>query len=845
MTTVSARHPDDSAPPTDLGLDTVESVARIGSYVLGIRSGRWVSSRGLDAVFGIDGAFDRSVAGWVSLIHPEDRESMLAYLTEEVLGGGQPFDRRYRIVWRDPGEVRWVHGRGVVERDVAGRPSRLLGTIADNTEQRTMEDALVRSELRYAAIFEGTSQAILIADLEPRRLRWVNPAACALLGYNRDELLEMTVHDIHPAQDRPTTDARFQMIAGWGGGLATAVPCVRKDGTLLLADIKATAAVVDGVACSIAFFTDVTELRRIEAQDRKLAAAVEQTSDSVVVTDAMETIEYVNPAFERISGYRRDEAVGQNPGILRSGPLPAAFDRALWRRVTRGETWTGSMVGRRKDGGLYQQDSTISPIRGPDGVVTGYVAVSRDVTALRAAESGLAQAFRERTQVAAGLARLHAGESAEETAAAICDQLLGLSGIDFATVVDFFDPRRAIPLAVAGLDGLVPGRLLPPARAEYLYARAAQGPWAETTWPPRPEDGLPGRTMAELGIRAIAYAPIRNGESLLGFVAAGTCDKTYARHLVDHLPAVGEFAATASALLSGQLERSHRDDRVRERVQRACKGHGLRPVFQPIVALESGVAVGYEALTRFTDGTSPDRMFADAHAVGMGLDLEVACLVAALDAAERLPHDAWLSLNVSPDVLLRSKEIGRLVAGRSRHLVIEITEHAAIDDYPAVRRAIEALGPAVSVAVDDSGAGFASLRHVVELRPRFMKLDIGLVRRVDRDVTRQAMIAGLRHFAGRVRCEVIAEGIEKPAELAMLRELGVVLGQGHLLGRPAPIRTILSRAGRRMPQGRRACEPSPATERVAAPARVLSVRHSPSGRSMTTADVAGRLGSIG
>jgi EAL domain-containing protein (putative c-di-GMP-specific phosphodiesterase class I) len=216
------------------------------------------------------------------------------------------------------------------------------------------------------------------------------------------------------------------------------------------------------------------------------------------------------------------------------------------------------------------------------------------------------------------------------------------------------------------------------------------------------------------------------------------------------------------------------------------------------MALASGQPVGYEALTRFADGTPPDRMIADAHAVGLGLDLEVACLRAALEAADVLPEDAWLSLNVSPNVILHPNELPGLLAGRSRRFVIEVTEHAEIGDYAAVRRAIAGLGPTVSLAVDDAGAGFASLRHIVELAPRFLKLDISLVRHVDRDLTRQAMVAGLTQFASRAGSQVIAEGIEDAAELEMLRDLGVPLGQGYLLGRPEPS-PVASRGAERPP----------------------------------------------
>ncbi len=882
-------------------------MARIGSYVTDLVAGRWVSSSGLDAILGIDAAFDRSVAGWASLVHPDERAAMLAYLTEDVAARGEPFDRQYRIIRADSGEERWVHGRGRVELDPSGRPIRSIGTIADITEQHRAQEALARSERRYAAIFEGTTEAILIAEQATLRFRYVNAAASMLLGYTPDELTRLTVRDIHPAEALPAILAEFEALSS-GAGVSRSVPCVRRDGRVVLADIKASPVEIDGVPCLVGFFSDVTDLRHLEAHDRKLAQAIEQASEAILITDpvavieyanpaferlsgqrrdalvgrrpntlgspqsrgvlgAMEralaagatwqgdlihrrpqgdervaevsispvrggdgavtgyvaverdvtaeralqaererlvaaiehtsesviiadltgTIEYVNPAFERVSGYRREEVIGQNPRILKSGRQTAGFYRALWARLTRGRTWSGTMINRRKDGTLYEEEATISPIRGPDGAITSYVGVQRDVTAIRATESVLAAEFRERAQVAASLARLQPAPTAAGTAAEICGELLGLPGIDVAAIFDFPTPGRAVCLAAGGPDGLPfsPGRPLPFARAEYLYGRAEQGPWAEV-WRGRPEDGSYGAAMAALGIKAIAGAPIRNGDGLLGLVSAATFDDEYARHLIDHLPAVGEFAATASALLSGQLEWSHRSDLVTARIRQVLADRAFRPVFQPIFALASGEPVGYEALTRFADGTPPDRVIAEAHVAGLGSELEFATLAAALEAAATLPRDYWLSLNVSPDVILRA-ELGGLLAGRARRIVLEVTEHLEIADYRAVRRAVADLGPTVSLAVDDAGAGFASLRHVVELRPQFLKLDISLVRHVDRDLTRQAMVAGLTQFAQRARCEVIAEGIETRPELDMLRELGAPLGQGYFLGRPEPL----------------------------------------------------------
>jgi PAS domain S-box-containing protein len=262
----------------------------------------------------------------------------------------------------------------------------------------------------------------------------------------------LSVRDALPTDLRAAALDAFRGL-GVGHEVISNAPCVRKDGSLLLADIKASAMVIDGRPCVVGFFSDFTDLRRVEAQRDRLIAAVEQTSDSVVITDLDGTIEYINPAFERASGYQRAEVIGANPRIVKSGHQSPAFYRALWRRLTSGRSWAGTLINRRKDGSLYEEEAVISPIRGVDGTIVQYVAVKRDVTALRAAESSLAREFRERAEIAAALARLQPTGSAEGTATEICDELIGLPGIDLAAVIHFIDPRRAVTLAATGPDG--------------------------------------------------------------------------------------------------------------------------------------------------------------------------------------------------------------------------------------------------------------------------------------------------------------------------------------------------------------------------------------------------------
>jgi EAL domain-containing protein (putative c-di-GMP-specific phosphodiesterase class I) len=225
-----------------------------------------------------------------------------------------------------------------------------------------------------------------------------------------------------------------------------------------------------------------------------------------------------------------------------------------------------------------------------------------------------------------------------------------------------------------------------------------------------------------------------------------------------------------------------------ERIARIVRDRSFRPVFQPIVALGSGAVVGHEALTRFDAGLDPAEVFGTAGRLGVGADLERATLGVALDAARRQVPGRWLALNVTPSLLLGRTGLDPILrrAGRD-DLVLEISEMEPVHDYAALLGAIDALGATVQISVDDAGAGFASLAHILALRARYVKLDRSWVIGIDVEPAKQALVAGLQGFATETGASLIAEGIETPAQLEAVRALGVTYGQGYLLGRPGDL----------------------------------------------------------
>lgn len=529
---------------------------------------------------------------------------------------------------------------------------------------------------------------------------------------------------------------------------------------------------------------DITERVAAEAERSRLVAAVEQTADAVWMKDADGSIvTYINRSFSRLYGYTPDEIVGHHAGILHSGRHETAFFDSIWASVGSGSTWTGSIVNRRKDGTFVEVEAVVSGIRDASGRLISYMQTDRDVTRERALENALEREAREREMIEASLTRIDPAATPEAIAVAACAEFTRLPEIDSAWAIGLGADHGRI-LAAVGRVGQVlsAGYLVADLPVRGLRERAATGPWSET-WHARTGDGAYEQAITASGLHTALFAPLRGPHGVVGVIAVGVHEATNAERLLERLPALATFGAIVGALVSPGLEARHREDDARARIQAILDAGALTPFFQPIVELHSGGVVGYEALSRFAGGASPGIVFRTAVRAGLGIELETATISAALQAATVLPTRAYLSLNASPE-LIRSGELRRLLGGVGRSIVIEITEHVAIDDYAALRLELTALGPTVRVAVDDAGAGYASLRHILELAPDFVKLDIGLIRGIDADPARQALIAGMGYFAVKRKLRLVAEGIETRAELETLRLLAVGYGQGYLLGRP-------------------------------------------------------------
>lgn len=231
-------------------------------------------------------------------------------------------------------------------------------------------------------------------------------------------------------------------------------------------------------------------------------------------------------------------------------------------------------------------------------------------------------------------------------------------------------------------------------------------------------------------------------------------------------------------------------DRRVDRIKSVLETGTLGMVYQPIANLRTGEVVGVEALSRFPDPPRlpPDRWFADAASVGLGPELEVLAISTALVSFETIPSDVYLSLNVSPATVLTPALARALETAPLDRVVFEITEHAQVSDYTALNSALRPLrARGLRLAVDDAGAGFASLRHILRIAPDIIKLDISLTHDIDHNAVLRALSYSLAAFASAIDATVVAEGIEREEELDALKFLGVTYGQGYYLCYPGAL----------------------------------------------------------
>ncbi len=652
----------------------------------------------------------------------------------------------------------------------------------------------VRGVPGVGLLLDALPEAVVTTDVEQRVTGW-NTAAERLFGRPRAAMIGASVLDLMGHRLVPGSEGEVKATLDRGETWTGGATAKNRDGDRI--EVRFTASAIGNPLDPDGYVVVAHDITAQVRAERSAEVAEAKFADFMA---AAPTIAFIKDQHGRYV-YVNEHATSLTGDPVRLG----------WQGKTDYDLWPRSVAARIRENDALVLAGTVPlestqvaefddgrhtllirkfPLRAAtgEGLLGG---IALDITdRVRAAaaqdderdrESRSSQVQVQRAIVAEAMSRMRTSGTVETIATSIARLVLKLPGLDFAGVMLFEADGAATPIGLALSTGSVPERRsFSPERSRSIRRKLRIGPWTGE-WAPLPDDPL-SDAIASVDVAVMAYAPLRSGRDLLGFFVVGAGGPAPEATASELLPGLVEFAGLAGALLAPSVAVRRRHRRIRSAIRQIVQRTEFHPVFQPIVDLETRATIGYEATTRFDDETAPDVKFSEAASVGLGPELELATLEAVLRDATGLPSGHSLNINASPALVLAGDRMERLLEGVQRTVVCEITEHVAIEDYPALRSALQRL-PGVQVAVDDAGAGFASFRHVLELRPSFVKLDRSLVAGIDGDLVRQALIAGMRHFAFAAGCRLVAEGIETDAELATLRELKVPLGQGYLLGR--------------------------------------------------------------
>jgi PAS domain S-box-containing protein len=530
----------------------------------------------------------------------------------------------------------------------------------------------------------------------------------------------------------------------------------------------------------------------LRASEERLRSTVEAAADGLLVFDATGRLSLANTAAERLLGVPQADLLGASYGEVAVHVGIDVHDppAQLAAAVAARQPLPPTLVTLSQPDGTQRSVEVSGRPLDADGPLGGLVVSLHEVTADRALA-------RERAAHVEGLQAAAQAAAGAPSATAAGEALLAQVARTWPVValaIYLFDAagtQRLAAWSAPEAGGPLPA-LVPTDLANELRALAVDGP-LRTDLARLPGSGAGAALLAERGAHSLLVLPLFDGGVLVGTLLAGERGgpEPLSPDEVAYLHAIGGLATGIVRPAVANEEAARRRDRDRI-LQVLATPTLLVPHFQPILALAERQVVGYEALARFrlAPVRPPDVWFAEAAAAGLGAELQALAVERARAVAREagLPVGTFLSVNISPRYLATVPVRAALAVGSLTRLVIEVTEEEAVADYAELRAAMAPyVARGARFAVDDAGAGFASMRHVTELRPAFVKLDAQLIRGLGDDTARQALVHALVSFTTAIGATPIAEGVEEPADLALLaRTRQPLLLQGYAIARPGP-----------------------------------------------------------
>lgn len=365
--------------------------AKFGGWSVDLSNNRVIWSDEVAAIHGMPAGYSPMLDEGIAFYAPEWR-SRITRVFNNCAENGIPYDEIMQIINAD-GKRIWIRASGEPVRDETGKIIRVEGSFQDISEQKLAEEALIESEGRYRNLMMHSPDAVFVSQLDCIIL--ANYACQRLFGAKSiDELLGRSPFELfHPDCHNEIRSGLLQLQDDLDKPLPLREEkIVRVDGSVIDVEMNAATFTCGGGSAVHIILRDITGRKTAEADRTLLRSAIEQTGEMIVITDQNGIIQYVNPAFEKVTGYSRQEAVGQNPRLLKSGKQTGAFYQNLWETISSGRVFQARMINKRKDGTTFTEEATISPVRDPAGKIINYIAVKHDISEHLRLESQFQQA---------------------------------------------------------------------------------------------------------------------------------------------------------------------------------------------------------------------------------------------------------------------------------------------------------------------------------------------------------------------------------------------------------------------------------------------------------------------
>ncbi|VVC84354.1 PAS domain S-box protein [Sideroxydans sp. CL21] len=783
-----------------------------GIYILQDGQLRYVNP-GFAAIFGYnspDALIDMVPA--IELVIPQDREKVLEITSKREPGESDAIHYTTKGLRRDGASIDLeVYGR---RYQYAGHTA-IIGMLLDITARK---QAQAQRDL-FSDALRQSAHPLLLADAE-FQITYVNPAFSNLFGYPLADVAGRHVSLIIPATGKYTSERdeiiiHLQESGNWSGE----VDRLASDGSLIPTAVTIALIRGEGGKCAgyVASYLDLRPLREKELTLRKLSLAVEQSPESIYITDLNGNIEYVNESFVRNTGYGLNEIIGRNPRILHSGKTPRSTHEDLWQNLLAGNTWQGEFYNKRKDGSEYTEHAIISPIRQPDGRITHYVSVQEDITEKKRAEAEINRlAFYdtltglpnrslllERMAQTLAMTRRFSHHSA----------MISFNIDRFKTINDAGGQTLGDALLRA-----VSERLIYSMREGDVVARISGDEFGILLTDLSPQHQTAAHLALHISekIHSGLREPLHIGNehlaltACLGIALFPESDEDQPLDILRRANTALHHAKTRgrgqTAFFEGALDEiaKQRFDIERE-LHQAITADELRVFLQPQVDA-AGSIVGAEALVRWQHPqrglVAPGAFIPIAEEsnliveIGNWVFTEVCRLLTREDMVA-LP--IRIAVNISPRHFRQPDFIDQIKNGLAStgadptHLTLEVTEGLVIDninDVIAKMTELSAMG--IHFSMDDFGTGYSSLSYLKRLPIHELKIDKSFIQDLTIDPEDDALVEAILAVAKLMHVKVVAEGVETVEQAAFLNLRGPVIHQGYLFGKPELAETVIA-----------------------------------------------------